>query len=196
MKICVFCGGFTGHRLEHSEAARSLAGHLVERGITLVYGGAHLGLMGTLADAMLDEGGEVIGIIPRSLIHAEVAHPSLSQLHVVEGLAERKHRMIQMADMFLALPGGPGTLNEISEVWTLAKLAHLDKPCGLLNTAGYYDAFLAFIRRAVAEGFLTTEHADLLIVGDQPADVLDRLIAGVHTDRRTHQPETRLQGAP
>lgn len=196
MKICVFCGGFTGHQREHAAAARTLAGHLVERGITLVYGGAHLGLMGTLADAMLEEGGEVIGVIPRSLMRTEVAHPSLSQLYVVEGLAERKHRMIQMADMFLALPGGPGTLNEISEVWTLAKLAHLNSPCGLLNTAGYYNAFLTFIRRAVAEGFLTHEHAELLIVGDQPADVLDRLIAGVHTDRRTCQPRSSLQGAP
>ncbi|WP_129311580.1 TIGR00730 family Rossman fold protein [Streptomyces sp. L2] len=196
MRICVFCGGLAGHRHDYASAARHLGEQLTERGITLVYGGSHLGLMGILADTVLAHGGEVTGVIPRSLMREEVAHPSLSHLHVVEGLSERKHRMIQLADMFLALPGGLGTLNEMSEVLTLAKLAHVDKPSGLLNTAGYYDDLLAFTRHAASEGFLSPSHAELLIIGDQPADVLDRLLASAAITTDNRRPDAGLRRPP
>lgn len=188
MRLCVFCGGCAGQRVEYPRAARRLGEELARRSITLVYGGAHLGLMGELADATLAAGGEVLGVLPRQLMRYEIAHPRISHLYVVDGLPARKLQMIELSDAFLALPGGAGTLNELSEIWTLAKLGQHSKPCGLLNTAGYYDALLAFISHAVAERFISPTHRDLLTVADQPETILDLLTAQLASDTQAQAP--------
>jgi uncharacterized protein (TIGR00730 family) len=177
MRACVFCGGSVGRRPEYAAAARLLGAELSLHGIDLVYGGSHLGLMGVLADSVLSAGGHVIGVIPSELVHKEVAHKHLPELRVADGLADRKHQMAQLADMFIALPGGAGTLNELSEMWTLAKLGMHSKPCGLLNTARFYDPLLVFIRLATAEGFISPEHGDLLVTAEHPSEMIRRLMA-------------------
>ena len=179
MRACVFCGGSVGRRPEYAAAARLLGAELSRHRIGLVYGGSHLGLMGVLADSVLSVGGQVTGVIPAELVHREVAHRHLPELCVVDGLAARKHRMAQLADMFIAMPGGAGTLNELSEMWTLAKLGMHRKPCGLLNTAGYYDPLIGFVRVAAAEGFISPEHGDLLVVAEQPDDMVRLLMARI-----------------
>ncbi len=173
VSICVFCGSSPGRRPEHGEAAVGFGRALAARGHTLVYGGARVGLMGQLAQAVLDGGGPVIGVMPRMLVEREKALHELGDLRVVESLAERKALMVELADAFVALPGGLGTLDELFEVLVQAQLGGPDKPCGLLNTLGYYDPVLAWVSRAVQDGFVPAAHGRLLRVASRPEDLLD-----------------------
>ena len=162
----------------YCEAAIEVGRQLARRGIGLVYGGASVGLMGALADAALAAGGEVIGVIPRALVDREIAHLGLSELRVVDSLHRRKALMAELADAFLALPGGIGTLDELSEALTWSQLGIHRKPLGLLNVAGYYDALLAMLDHAVAERFVRPENRALLISDTDAARLIERLLAG------------------
>lgn len=173
MRLCVFCGSSPGRHVIYKEAAIQLGEALVERGIGLVYGGASLGLMGTLADTVRRCGGEVIGVIPQSLVEREVAHTGLADLRIVGSMHERKALMAELSDGFIALPGGIGTLEEIFEIWTWSQLGHHVKPCGLLNAAGFYDKLSAFIDHVVAEEFLKPVHRAMLIVERDAAAMLE-----------------------
>jgi uncharacterized protein (TIGR00730 family) len=164
MRLCVFCGSGLGSTGAFLEEVRAIGHLLADEGIGLVYGGARVGLMGVLADAALARGGEVIGVIPRALAQREIAHPALTELRVVDTMHERKAAMAELADGFVALPGGTGTMEELFEAWTWGQLGLHVKPCGLLNIAGYYDALLAFIDRAMAAGFLKPHHRAMLVV--------------------------------
>lgn len=173
--LCVFCGANFGRRPAYREAARHLGELLAQRGITLVYGGGSVGLMGTLADAALGGGGRVIGVIPRALAEKEIAHTGLSEMHVVASMHERKALMADLADAFLTLPGGFGTWDEFCEALTWSQLGLQKKACAFLNVEGYYDALLALTERAAEDGFIRSEHRELLLVGDDVAELLDRL---------------------
>src|SRR5438876_4091637 len=164
MRLCVFCGSGLGNGAAFLEPVGALGHLLADEGIGLVYGGARVGLMGVLADAVLARGGEVIGVIPRALVQREIAHPTLTELRVVENMHERKATMAELAEGFVALPGGTGTMEELFEAWTWGQLGLHVKPCGLLNIAGYYDALLAFIDRAMTAGFLSLRHREMLVV--------------------------------
>ena len=155
--------------------ARKLGKLLATQGITLVYGGGRIGLMGVMADAAVAAGGQVIGVIPKLLYRKEIAHEGLTQLHVVESMSERKQLMSDLSDAFVALPGGIGTLDELAEVWTWTQLGVHSKPCGLVNINGFFDSLLAFIDAMIAEEFLSSEHRDLLIVDDDAEILLSRL---------------------
>jgi uncharacterized protein (TIGR00730 family) len=174
-RVCVFCGSSPGARAAYVEAARALGRELARRGLGLVYGGGNVGLMGALADEVLAAGGEVVGVIPRALVSREVAHAGLTELEIVETLFERKGRMLELADAFVSLPGGVGTLDELFEVLTWVQLGYLAKPCGLLEVAGHYAPLLAFLDRLVTERFLRPEHRALLLVADDPEALLSRL---------------------
>jgi len=174
-RICVFCGSSFGSRPAYREAAETVGRLLGRRGIELVYGGSNVGLMGVMADACLEGGGRVIGVIPQALVDKEVAHLGLTELRVVNSMHERKFLMADLSDAFLALPGGYGTWDEFCEVLTWSQLGIQRKACGLLNVNGYYDAFLEFADRAVAEGFLRDVHRGLLLSDNDPARLLDRL---------------------
>lgn len=171
MRLCVFCGASPGRLPVYAEAAARLGRVLAEAGIGLVYGGAKVGLMGVVADAAQAQGGEVIGVIPRSLVDREVAHDGLADLRIVDSMHARKALMAELSDGFIALPGGIGTLEELFEVWTWAQLGHHAKPCALLNIAGYYDGLSGFLDHVVAEAFLKPVHRGMLIV-EQDADAL------------------------
>jgi uncharacterized protein (TIGR00730 family) len=173
-RICVFCGSSTGARTAYVDAARLLAAELVQRELGLVYGGGGVGLMGALADAMLAAGGEVIGVIPGPLASREVAHAGVTEMVIVESMHERKATMASLADGFIALPGGLGTLEETLEIVTWAQLGIHRKPIGLVNVDGYYDGLLRFLTHAVREGFVRPEYVGLLLFGDTPAELLDR----------------------
>ena len=173
-RICIYCGSSLGAGDVYIEAAKDLAGLLVSSHIGLVYGGATGGLMGVLADAVLDAGGHVSGVIPQALRDKEIAHQGLTELHVVKSMHERKSLMAVLADGFVAMPGGFGTLEEIVEVLTWGQLQFHSKPCGLLNVAGFFDDFLAFLDHAQDRGFLRPQHRDMLLVADTPAELLDR----------------------
>lgn len=175
MNICVFAGSSPGARPAYADAARELGQLLAMRGIGVVYGGANVGLMGVVADAALEAGGRVVGVIPQALVEKEVAHDRLSQLHVVPSMHERKAMMSSLSDAFIALPGGLGTWEELFEVATWGQLGLHRKPCGLLNVHGYFDPLLTFVEHAVAERFVRPEHAAILAVGDSPARLLDVL---------------------
>jgi hypothetical protein len=175
-RLCVFCGSRLGARPVYAEAARELGALAARRGLGLVYGGTSIGLMGQVAEAALAQGAEVIGVLPTSLVEKEIAHPSLSRLHVVDSLAQRKQIMFDLSDAFVALPGGTGTLDEVTEMLTWAQLGIHEKPLGVLNTAGYYDTLLAFLRTAVREGFVSERHAALIAVESDPARLLDALL--------------------
>ena len=174
-RLCVFCGSSPGARPEYREAAAGLGRLLGEHGVGLVFGGGRVGLMGVLADAALAAGAEVIGVIPRALWDLEVGHAGLADLRIVDSMHERKAMMAELADGFVALPGGIGTLEELFEVWTWSQLGLHAKPCGLLDVAGYYAPLARFLEHAVAERFLRPEHRRLLYVECDAAVLLARL---------------------
>jgi uncharacterized protein (TIGR00730 family) len=176
-RLAVFCGSNPGARPEYVDAARSLGKLLCDRGIGVVYGGSSVGLMAALADTMLEEHGDVIGVIPRMLVEREVANRALTDLRVVESMHERKALMAELADGFVALPGGIGTLEEFFEIWTWAQLGMHDKPCALLNVAGYFDPLLEFLDRAVVEKFVREVHRKMVIVERDPVALLSRFEA-------------------
>jgi uncharacterized protein (TIGR00730 family) len=174
-RICVFCGASPGARPAYREATAQLARLLAAEGIGVVYGGGGVGLMGALADAVIAEGGELTGVIPRSLVDREIAHRDVMDMRVVGSMHERKALMADLADAFIALPGGIGTLEELFEVYTWAQLGLHQKPCALLNVDGYYDGIEDFLSHAVAERFLREETRALLLVDNNPATLLERL---------------------
>lgn len=176
-RICVFCGSSVGADPRYVEAARATGAYLARQGLGIVYGGGHVGLMGALADAALAAGGEVIGVIPHALVARELAHPGLTTLHVVATMHERKARMSALADAFLVLPGGLGTLEELFEVWSWAQLGAHTKPCGLLDVAGYWQPLLALVDHLQRQGFLAAADRALLLVDDAPERLLARLRA-------------------
>lgn len=173
-RICVYCGSNPGRQPVYREAAAALGRELVERNIGLVYGGAGIGMMGAVADAVLENGGEAIGVIPQSLATREVAHKRLSELFVVTSMHERKAMMAELADGFVALPGGWGTFEEIFEILTWAQLGIHAKPCGLLNVANYFDHLALFLQHAMDERFVREEYKPMIIMEQQPELLLDR----------------------
>ncbi|MBD3735676.1 MAG: TIGR00730 family Rossman fold protein [Pseudomonas balearica] len=175
--ICVFCGASTGTDPVYREAAAAMGRTLAEQGITLVYGGGAVGLMGVVADAALAAGGEVIGIIPQSLKDAEIGHPGLTRLEIVDGMHARKARMAELADAFIAMPGGLGTLEELFEVWTWGQLGYHAKPMGLLDTNHFYAKLSHFLDHLVAEAFVRPQYREMLQRGDTPDALLERLRA-------------------
>lgn len=172
-RICVYCGSNPGARPEFLAAARSLGRELAQRGIETVYGGGRLGLMGAVADSALQAGGQVIGVMPQSLVDMEVAHRGLTDLHIVRSMHERKALMTSLSDAFFILPGGWGTLDELCEALTWAQLNIHHKPCALWNVAGYYDLFLTFLDHAVTEGFLKPKDHRNLLVGRSLAELFE-----------------------
>jgi uncharacterized protein (TIGR00730 family) len=174
-RICVFCGASPGARPEYAQATTELARLLAADGIGLVYGGGGVGLMGVLADAVLAEGGEIIGVIPRALVDREIAHRDVVDMRVVGSMHDRKALMAELADAFIALPGGIGTLEELFEVYTWAQLGLHSKPCALLNVEGYYDGVAGFLDDAVTERFLREEHREMLMVEGEPRALIERL---------------------
>jgi len=176
-RVCVFAGSSAGVRPEYMTAATDLGRVLAARGIGLVYGGARVGLMGAVADAVLTGGSEVTGVIPRSLVEKEVAHSGLTELRVVTTMHERKALMADLSDAFIALPGGWGTLDEFFEILTWAQLGLHCKPCGVLNVQGYFDRLLSFLDHSVEQGFVRREYGALLAVSDDPSTLLDALRA-------------------
>src|SRR5262245_8023138 len=174
-KICVFMGSRGGTQSEYVDAAKQIGRELVERGYGLVYGGGNVGLMAVVADTVLECRGHVSGVIPENLVGKEVAHRGLSDLRVVQSMHERKAVMAELADGFIALPGGIGTMEELFEVLSWAQLRLHEKPCGLLNVDGYYDHLIEFIDHGVAQDFIKPKDRALLIVESRPQTLLDRL---------------------
>jgi len=172
--ICVYCGSSPGLNPAYARAATILGKTLAERDIGLVYGGAAVGIMGVVADAVLANGGKAIGVIPKALAVKEVAHEGLNELHVVESMHERKAMMADLSDGFIALPGGWGTLEEIFEILTWAQLGFHRKPCGLLNVEGYYDDLIRFLENAFTQQFVNDLYRPILITADEPAKILDQ----------------------
>lgn len=173
--VCLFCGSSKGNRTSYIDAARELGATLAARGVTLVYGGGNIGLMGEAADAALAAGGRVIGVIPGFLKDKEVAHAGLSELHVTQTMHERKALMEDLSGGFVALPGGFGTYDELFEMLTWAQLSVHGKPIGLLNVDGFFDPLLAMVRHGVNEGFIRESHLELFVVADNLTDLLDRM---------------------
>ena len=182
--ICVFCGSQSGTDLRYRQAAIELGGLLAQRGHGLVYGGGHVGLMGIIADAVLEAGGSVTGVIPRPMTERELAHETVTKLYVVSSMHERKALMASLSDAFIALPGGYGTLEELFEVIAWAQLGIHRKPIGLLNVAGYFDALLSLVDHMIGEGFIKTKHRGLFVTAERPQALLEAL-------QRHHMPATR-----
>jgi uncharacterized protein (TIGR00730 family) len=176
-RLAIFCGSNPGTRPEYVKGARALGALLANRGIGVVYGGSSVGLMSAVAESVLDELGDIIGVIPRMLVEREVAHKTLSDLRIVGSMHERKALIAELSDGFIALPGGIGTLEEIFEIWTWAQLGMHEKPCGLLNIAGYFDPLLEFLDHAVEEKFIREVHRSMLIVESDPEVLLARFEA-------------------
>ncbi len=176
-RVCVFCGSSPGARPAYASAAVALAQYLVARGITIVYGGGNVGLMGILADTARATGGEVIGVIPRGLVAKEVAHTELPDLRVVDSMHERKALMADLSDAFIAMPGGYGTFEEFCEILTWTQLGLQRKPCGILNVEGYYDHLLQMFDHAVAEQFVKPVHREMFIADAEPQALVERLLA-------------------
>jgi uncharacterized protein (TIGR00730 family) len=176
-RICVFCASTPGLRPAYAEGARALAGALVAGGHSLVYGGGNVGLMGVVADAMLAAGGEVVGVIPHTLMEREIGHTGVTRLHVVDSMHERKALMADLSDAFVALPGGVGTFEELFEAITWTQLGLHRKPCGLLNVDGFYDGLLRFLDHAWAEGFIKPETRAIVSSGTEAGELLQRLLA-------------------
>jgi uncharacterized protein (TIGR00730 family) len=187
-RLCVFCGSSHGNSPSFTAAAHELGKALAVRGIELVYGGSHVGLMGVLADSTLAHGGKVIGVLPRFMADKELAHPKLTQLHLVDTMHERKQLMAELAEGFVALPGGFGTLEEIFEAITWGQLHLHAYPCALLNVAGYYDSLVEFLRDSVAKGFVRQEQFDSLIVAPGVDELFQRFA--------TFQPEKSEKWIP
>lgn len=173
-RICVYCGSSSGGHDDYREAARELAGELVRHGLELVYGGASKGTMGVLADAVLELDGKVHGVIPKILEDKEIAHRGLTELHIVDSMHERKTMMAKLADGFIALPGGFGTLEEIIEILTWGQLRFHDKPCGVINVRGYFNQLLAYLDHAEAEGFLRPENRQMLLCAADAAELISQ----------------------
>lgn len=173
-RICVYCGSSNGTRTVYTTAAHELATELVQRGVELVYGGADKGLMGIIANAVLEQGGKVHGVIPRLLCDKEVAHENLTELHIVGSMHERKKMMAELSDGFIAMPGGYGTLEEIIEIVTWQQLRIHGKPCGLLNVDGYYDPLSTYLDHAREEGFLRAENRSILMSDSSASALLDQ----------------------
>lgn len=176
-RLCVFCGSSPGARPAYVAMALALGRLLADRGIGVVYGGASVGLMGAVADGALAGGGEVIGVIPRALAVKEIAHTSLTELHIVETMHERKALMSELSDGFVALPGGIGTLEEIFEAWTWGQLGIHQKPVGILDVRDYYGKLLAFLDDALAQRFVKPEHRAQLVTATEPEELLEKLLA-------------------
>lgn len=189
--IAVFCGSSEGASPVYRETAAQLGRELARRGITLVYGGARVGVMGAVADAVLEEGGKVIGVLPYFLQRREVAHRALTELILVDSMHERKAKMVDLADGFLALPGGPGTMDEFFEVFTWGQLGLHRKPCGILNAGGYFDPLLAQFDVMAREGFLRPAHRAMLITGETPEGILDQFATYKAPDVITYLNEER-----
>ena len=170
--ICVFCGSSYGALEAYADIARETGRVIAEQGYTLVYGGAKVGLMGTVADAALEAGGKVIGVLPRSLQDKEIGHEGLSELHLVDSMHERKAMMADLSDAFIALPGGVGTLEEIFEVWTWGQLGYHKKPCGFLNAEGYYDHLIALLDHQTEQGFTKQVMRDMAQIASSPLDMI------------------------
>ena len=183
--ICVYCGSRPGTEPAFAEAAREVGLWIAQNKGQLVYGGGHNGLMGMMADACLQAGGRVVGVIPKALVEKEWAHTGCSELHVVENMHERKRLMAEHADAFLAMPGGIGTFEEFFEVWTWRQLGYHDKPVGLLNIKGYYDNLLAFLSTSVQQGFMNAEQMQLIRSGTNTELLLKSLVteAGLAPDK-------------
>lgn len=175
-KVCVFCGSSPGGHVQYMEKAEELGLELTRRKIGLVYGGAKIGVMGRIADSVLKNGGEAIGVIPKALKIKEVAHEGLSKLHVADNMHARKALMYEISDAFIALPGGIGTLDEFFEIFTWTQLGFHQKPCGLLNVRGYYDKLLGFLNHMVSEKFVKEKHMEMLLVDEGPSAMLDKFL--------------------
>ena len=175
--VCVFCGSSSGARPSYRDAAETLGRVLAEQGRTVVYGGGNVGLMGALADAALAAGGRVVGVIPQHLVAREVAHATVTELRIVGSMHERKQVMADLAEAFVLLPGGLGSLEEFFEVWTWGQLGLHEKPYGVLNVERYFDPLLALVDHAVAERFVRPAHRAMLAVDDEPERLLARLDA-------------------
>lgn len=173
--LCVFCGSQFGNRPEYEVAARLLGLELAGRGIRLIYGGGRVGLMGVVADAVMAAGGEVVGVIPEFLMQKEIGHVGLTELHVVDSMHSRKAKMAELADGFVALPGGFGTFEEFFEVLTWAQLGMHSKPVGLLDVADFYLPMVAFLRHSAAQGFIRNDHLSLIVHAREPEDLIQRL---------------------
>lgn len=173
--LCVFCGSSPGVRKDYAAAARGLGRAMVERGARLVFGGGQVGLMGVVADAVMEAGGEAVGVMPKALLEKEIGHQRLTELQVVGTMHERKALMADLADAFVALPGGYGTFEEFMEVLTWAQLSLHEKPCGLLNVAGFYEPLVNLFDRAVEEGFVRPDHRSLALLEEDPQRLLDML---------------------
>jgi uncharacterized protein (TIGR00730 family) len=182
-RICVFCGSSTGSDLRYREAAAALGRRLASHGVGVVFGGGSIGLMGVLADAALAAGGEVVGVIPHALAARELAHREVPDMRVVPSMHARKALMAELADAFVALPGGLGTFEELLEIATWGQLGIHHKPVGVLNVAGYYDPLIALLDHAVKEGFVSEENRRLVVVADSPSALLEKL--------RAHRPAAR-----
>jgi hypothetical protein len=172
--IAIYCGSYRGHDPEYVRSAQEVGRHLAQAGYDIVYGGGAVGLMGVVADAALDNGGRVTGVMPRALVEGEIGHTELTDMRVVSDMHERKAVMASLADAFLALPGGSGTLEEITEQWTWAQLGFHSKPCGFLNVRGFFSPLRQFIRRTVTDGFTKLQYADMLIFEQHIQPLLDR----------------------
>ena len=174
-RVCIYCGSSAGTHPAHRVAAAELGTALAQAGIGVVYGGASVGLMGEVANAALAAGGEVTGVIPKSLVDRELAHTSLTKLEITASMHERKARMAELSDAFVALPGGVGTMEEIFEVWTWAQLGIHEKPCALFDVAGYYHHLVQFLDHQHNEGFVRDRHRKMLILASSPAELIARL---------------------
>jgi uncharacterized protein (TIGR00730 family) len=174
-RVCVFCGSNSGLRPEYADSARALGTLIAKSGMGLVYGGGNVGLMGAVADAALAAGGEVIGVIPKALLELEVGHLDITELRVVANMHERKATMAELADGFIALAGGIGTMEELFEIWTWGALGLHAKPLGFLDVAGYYQHLHAFLNHMAAEGFVKARHRDMVMVDSVPETLLARM---------------------
>lgn len=174
--VCVFCGSHVGEQQDYLESAAELGAYIAEKNMKLVYGGASVGLMGKVANACLEAGGEVIGVMPQKLVRMEIAHPGLTDLKVVDDMHQRKAVMAELSDVCVALPGGIGTLEETFEVFAWTQLGLQEKPIGLVNTLGYYDLLYAFLQNVVNQGFMRDVHLEMLLIDSDVKSLIDSLM--------------------